>query len=73
MIIVHIQVQKIKIKNKLIIKTKKYILTFQKAIKVKINNNLKLSSNKILMKITHNQVQKIKVKNILIIKTKNFL
>ena len=62
----HHQVQKIKIKNKLIIKTKNYILTFQKAIKVKINNNLKLSSNKILMKITHNQVQKIKVKNILI-------
>ena len=62
----HHQVQKIKIKNKLIIKTKKYILTFQKAIKVKINNNLKLSSNKILMKIVHLKVLKIIAKKIVL-------
>ena len=59
MIIVHLQVQKIKTKNVLIIKTNNYLLTLQKTIKIKNKNTLIQNINKILMKIVHLKVLRI--------------
>ena len=57
--IVHLQVQKIKTKNVLIIKTNNYLLTLQKTIKIKNKNTLIHNINKILMKIVQLKVLRI--------------
>ena len=64
--ITHNQVQNIKTKNVLIIKTNNYLLTHQKTVKVKIKNTLIQNINKILMKIVRLKVLNIIAKKIVL-------